>query len=425
MPFRPPLPIRDGLNPSRVQVPADLSHAPTAEEFLRHLITTQRHRHPEDGPESVMERFAAGAVLADDGRPMTPGDVLRPGSFINFYRRPAPERPVPGELRVLFQDENVVVVDKPPFLATMPRGQHIAETALVKARVQLGIPELSPAHRLDRLTRGVLMMTSRPEVRGAYQMMFDQRLPTKTYEALTPAPEDAPFAPMPAFAGWQEWPAPTEAEPWVLRHHMVKVRGRLATYVLDTTPQPGSGTPGIVSSPVRGNDGTETAELGGAAGTADAAAGGTAAAGVIAGGSAHADGKHRDSAPGDSAPGCEPSGCEPSGCGQSPAPNAITQVIGLRREERDGQQLLRWRLRPTTGRTHQLRVALRTLGVPILHDPLYETISDTALLDPDAPLPRPVSADVEDFSRPMELTAKELAFTDPLSGKARVFRSRY
>ena len=79
---------------------------------------------------------------------------------------------MPFDIPVLHQDENLVVVDKPHFLATMPRGRHVAQTALVRLRRQLGLPELSPAHRLDRLTAGVLLFTTHREIRGAYQTLF-------------------------------------------------------------------------------------------------------------------------------------------------------------------------------------------------------------------------------------------------------------
>ena len=54
----------------------------------------------------------------------------------------------------------------------MPRGRHVAQTALVRLRRELDMPELSPAHRLDRLTAGVLLLTTRRELRGAYQTLF-------------------------------------------------------------------------------------------------------------------------------------------------------------------------------------------------------------------------------------------------------------
>ena len=234
-----------------------------------------------------------------------------------------------------------MVIDKPPFLATLPRGQHITQTALVKARVHLDIPELSPSHRLDRLTRGVLLMTARPEVRGAYQTMFEQRIPHKVYEALTPLPDEAPFAPIAPLADWRSWEPPTHDRPWRLEHSMSKTRGHLSTILTDGPP------------------------------------------------------------------------------------NALTLVTGLRTERRDGREVLVWRLEPRTGKTHQLRVVLRSLGLPILHDPLYTKLSDAALFNMDAPTPRPVYVEDENFDAPMGLIAKELRFPDPLTGRQREFISRF
>ncbi len=336
-----PLPVKRGLNPTRILVPPATDTPWVAKDFLWHLISSQRHRAEDDNFSAVLERFAAGEVRLDSGEALAPDDVLRPGSFINFYRYPAPERPVPGEITVLHQDADIVVVDKPPFLATLPRGQHITETALVKARVQLGIPELSPSHRLDRLTRGVLLMTARPEVRGAYQTMFERRIPHKVYEALTPLPEEAPFAPIAPLAAWRSWESPTPERPWRLEHSMSKTRGHLSTILTDDPP------------------------------------------------------------------------------------NALTLVTGLRTEYRDGREVLVWRLEPRTGKTHQLRVVLRSLGLPILNDPLYTDLTEAALFSIDAPTPRPVYVEDEDFAAPMGLIAKKLRFPDPLSGKEREFISHF
>ena len=52
--------------------------------------------------------------------------------------------PVPFDIPVLYRDDDIVVVDKPHFLATMPRGGHVAQTALVRLRRELDLPELSP-----------------------------------------------------------------------------------------------------------------------------------------------------------------------------------------------------------------------------------------------------------------------------------------
>ncbi|MDN5683703.1 pseudouridine synthase, partial [Corynebacterium glyciniphilum] len=295
---------------------------------MRHLIATQQHHDPTDDASAVLRRFSDGAVRLDDGRALAPEDVVPAGVFIWFYRRPAPERPVPGTLREIYRDERLLVVDKPPFMSTLPRGQHITETAVVRARRQFGIDSLSPAHRLDRLTRGVLLFTMTQDVRGAYQRLFESRSVRKTYEAVTPVPrgwdellapgvnnrEGAVLLPVPAgafgcgtVAGMH--PAPSPEHPWVLRHHMVKLRGRMATYLTDDEPNAETRVTGV--------------RLVGAASDIDETAGG--------------------------------------GAGYVP------RIV--------------WTLEPHSGRTHQLRVNMRLFGTPIVCDPLYGELSDTALWD--------------------------------------------
>ncbi|WPF66080.1 MULTISPECIES: pseudouridine synthase [unclassified Corynebacterium] len=219
----PPLPIRDGLNPSRVRVPEGTTL--TAQEFLSHLILSQRHRHPEDNSEAILARFHAGEVRLRDGQALAPGDTLRPGTDVWFYRTPAPEKPVPYEIRIIHEDESLLVVDKPPFLATMPRGEHITETATVRLRRLTGNNDLTPAHRLDRLTSGLLLFTKRPEIRGAYQELFASRKVTKTYEAI--APYDAALAAAcGGFRGSDSGEARVE-HPVEWRSHITKTPGDL------------------------------------------------------------------------------------------------------------------------------------------------------------------------------------------------------
>lgn len=74
-----------------------------------------------------------------------------------------------------------------------------------------------------------------------------------------------------------------------------------------------------------------------------------------------------------------------------------------------GREVLHTVLRPRTGRPHQLRVHLARLGVPILGDRRYPDLL------PEAP---------DDPALPLQLLARELEFTDPLSGTARRFVTR-
>ena len=90
---------------------------------------------------------------------------------------------IPFEYEVLYEDENIIVIDKPHFLATTPRGMWYRETALVRLCERYDEPNITPAHRLDRLTAGVVVFVRNPSARGAYQMLFQNRKTVKTYDA--------------------------------------------------------------------------------------------------------------------------------------------------------------------------------------------------------------------------------------------------
>ena len=158
---------RDVLGPARLR----LHGGNVADEFGRRF-----------GP-AARAKVLAGQVRDARGTVLGADSELPAGAHAYHYRDLPDEIHVPFGVPVLHRDDNIVVVDKPHFLATMPRGQHVAQTALVRLRRDLGLPELSPAHRLDRLTAGVLMFTVHRAVRGAYQMMFARGEVTKTYLA--------------------------------------------------------------------------------------------------------------------------------------------------------------------------------------------------------------------------------------------------
>ncbi|TDK21098.1 pseudouridine synthase [Luteimonas aestuarii] len=85
-------------------------------------------------------------------------------------------------------------------------------------------------------------------------------------------------------------------------------------------------------------------------------------------------------------------------------PNSETRIEVLSRDAAHW----RYALEPVTGRKHQLRVHMASLGAPILGDPLYPDLDETALAQDGAPL---------------QLLAQSLAFEDPLDGTAQCFES--
>ncbi|WP_277453845.1 pseudouridine synthase [Janibacter sp. DB-40] len=297
MPPRSPLAARHGLSAAWVRTPdRDRLRPPrwqTVSAWLREKI-------PDEVDVDGM--LADARFVYDDGSAVRPDDEYRPHTFVWFHRDLREEVEVPGELSVLHRDERLVVVDKPPFLSTIPRGRHVRQSVVVRLRDELGLPELSPLHRLDRVTSGVLMLATERRWRGPYQTMFEQQRVRKTYLALAPWRDDL-------------------ALPVTVRNHIHKTRGVWQAQVVPDAPV-----------------------------------------------------------------------------------NAVTDVEV---EARAGD-LAVYRLTPHTGRTHQLRLHLHDLGIPIVGDPLYPEVLDVS---------------VDDFSRPLQLLASTVELVDPVDGGERRFVS--
>ena len=168
-------PLRGGVAASRVGVGA--GHFASVLDFL---VT----RFPAVGDWPA--RLARGDVSGADGQPLSADAACLPGTMIWYWRDPPPEHRVPFEIDLLYQDERLVVVDKPHFLPTMPGGRHLHETVLVRLKRQLGIATLAPMHRLDRDTAGVLVFTVQPATRDAYHSLLRDRRVHKVYEAVAP-----------------------------------------------------------------------------------------------------------------------------------------------------------------------------------------------------------------------------------------------
>jgi tRNA pseudouridine32 synthase / 23S rRNA pseudouridine746 synthase len=94
---------------------------------------------------------------------------------------------------VLFQDELLVVADKPHFLPVIPSGRYLQETLLVRLRRKLGLETLAPIHRIDRETAGLVVFTIQPGTRKSYQDLFLQKSVLKRYEANAPWRPDLQF----------------------------------------------------------------------------------------------------------------------------------------------------------------------------------------------------------------------------------------
>jgi tRNA pseudouridine32 synthase/23S rRNA pseudouridine746 synthase len=248
------------------------------------------------------QRMARGDVIDKAGTPVEADHAYRPHQRLYYYREVPDEPHIPFEEVVLFEDEHLIVVDKPHFLPVVPSGGYLTETVLVRLKRRLGLDDLVPIHRIDRDTAGLVMFSKQPATRAAYCALFSQHQVRKTYEAIAPWRADLGFP--------------------LTRQSRIKEAGHFML---------------------------------------------------------------QQEVPGE--------------------PNAVTYIDVL---EVQGDQA-RYQLKPVTGQRHQLRVHMLALGLPILNDGLYPTLTPEGHMDP---------------ARPLQLLAKELVFVDPVSGEARHFVSQ-
>jgi tRNA pseudouridine32 synthase/23S rRNA pseudouridine746 synthase len=269
------------------------------------LLDFLSERFPNISPQIWLARMARGDLIDARGQAVTPEQASNwpyPAHQRLYYYREVPNEPrIPFDEVVLYQDDHLLVVDKPHFLPVVPSGGYLTETVLVRLKNRLGLNDLVPIHRIDRDTAGLVLLAKQPATRAAYCALFSQHAVRKTYEAIAPWRADL------------RWPITRssrirEAGHFMLQHEL-----------------PGQ-------------------------------------------------------------------------------PNAITHIDVL--EVRG--DLARYQLKPVTGQRHQLRVHMLGLGLPILNDGLYPTLT---------PEGQP------DYAKPLQLLAKRLEFIDPVSGAPRQFES--
>jgi tRNA pseudouridine32 synthase/23S rRNA pseudouridine746 synthase len=182
-PKNPAIPSRHGVSASCIALPYDKAPPwPLLLDFLAERLGAV-HR------EAWSQRMADGEVLDDLGQPLPPDTPFIPGTRVYYYRALDGEPEVPFEEAVLYQDDHLLVADKPHFLPVTPGGRYVQQSLLVRLKRKLGIDTLSPLHRIDRETAGLVVFSLRPQDRAAYQALFRERTVHKVYEAI--APHDA------------------------------------------------------------------------------------------------------------------------------------------------------------------------------------------------------------------------------------------
>jgi tRNA pseudouridine32 synthase/23S rRNA pseudouridine746 synthase len=295
------LPLRDGVSASTRVLPLlkDLDFVPAS--LLSFL------EHPAQNPQGLdWENRLKTGLICDAGGQSLPLDApYLPGQRIYYWRDAGPQPRVPFDEQIIYQDDHILVADKPHFLPVTPTGRYVQETLLVRLKKRTGLPDLTPMHRIDRDTAGLVMFCIRVQDRDAYAAMFRGRNLAKTYECIAPLSANLSFP--------------------LLR----KTR--------------------LVTSP---DSFMQMVEAVG-------------------------------------------------------EPNSETRIDLI---ERLSGGLARYSLQPISGKRHQLRVHMNGLGLPIMGDGIYPALT------PETQQP--------DYSKPLQLLAKELAFEDPVTGLRHRFVSQ-
>lgn len=288
----------EGVSASRVYLPADQSHSNLLSFFVQQF--------PHIAEDEWASRFKEGLILDQEGRVLAANAAYLPNAHLIYFRRLAREPEIPFEEQILYQDEHILVADKPHFLPVTPSGLYLHQTLLNRLKRATGIQTLSPIHRIDRDTAGLVIFSINPNERAQYQNLFRDRAVTKVYEAIAPYSEDlAKQLPL-------TYQSRLEESEHFLQMHEIE-------------GEPNSDT--------------------------------------------------------------------------------LIEILEIK------NPFARYRLTPGSGKKHQLRCHLNALGIPIKNDQIYPVLTPYQEYDLD-------------FSKPLQLLAKEISFIDPVIKQSRSFISQ-
>ena len=110
-----------------------------------------------------------------DGRKLRASDRVRSEECVVLWRPPLDEKDAAAELPILYEDDHLLVVDKPPLMTVHPTARHHHHTVIKLLEVKRPGQFLSLIHRLDRETSGVLMIAKTREADRAFKRSLEER----------------------------------------------------------------------------------------------------------------------------------------------------------------------------------------------------------------------------------------------------------
>jgi tRNA pseudouridine32 synthase/23S rRNA pseudouridine746 synthase len=287
-----PLPARDGISANHIWLP--VGDWPTMLSFLV-------FRFPAISETVWCGRMARGEVVDERGAVINPQSMYRAGARLFYYRELDAEQPIPFAEKIIYQDDHIVIADKPHFLPIAPSGRFLQHTLLARLKRTLAMDHLVPLHRLDRETAGLVMFSKNVQTRDLYHALFREHRITKTYTAVA------------SFNRGRQYP-------FTYRSRLVNAAEFYRRQEVDGEP------------------------------------------------------------------------------------NSETHIDVIKQDD----AMALYKLNPVSGKTHQLRVHMAALGMPILNDTYYPVLTNWKR---------------DDFSKPLQLLARAIEFKDPISGIQQCFCS--
>lgn len=192
IPFKPPM--IDGVSPSCVFLPSlkNLQKTNGGQSYATILEFLIQH-FPQISKQIWLDRIETQKIYQESGNLVRLDSPYAPNSKIYYYRELPYEEPIPFEEQILFQNEHLLVVDKPHFLPVTPTGRFVKQSLLVRLKQRLNCEDITPIHRLDRETAGVMLFSLQPQTRHLYQTLFQHRKVSKQYQAIAPYRKDLLF----------------------------------------------------------------------------------------------------------------------------------------------------------------------------------------------------------------------------------------
>jgi 23S rRNA pseudouridine1911/1915/1917 synthase len=145
--------------------------------LLDYLCTRYRHSSKEEWAT----RIASGHVLID-GLPAHADSIQHSGSMLLWQRPPWIEPDAPKSFSVLYEDDDLIAVNKPAGLPTLPGANFFQSTLLHLVRAYA--PDAAPLHRLGRWTSGIVLCAKNPNARTELMHQWSAKEVGKLYRAL-------------------------------------------------------------------------------------------------------------------------------------------------------------------------------------------------------------------------------------------------